>query len=54
MTEEDNRTNETHEDIENEKDDARKMFHAIKDLQKQTTPKTLLMNGEKGLTSNPK
>ena len=30
------------------------MFHAIKDLQKQTTPKTLLINGENGLTPNPK
>ena len=30
------------------------MFHAIKYLQRQTTPTTLLINGENGLTSNPK
>ena len=53
-TEEDNRTSEKLEEIEKQKDDARKMFHDIKDLQKQTTPKTLLINGENGLTPNPK
>ena len=53
-TEEDNRTSEKIEEIEKQKDDARKMFHAIKYLQKQTTPKTLLINGENGLTPNPK
>ena len=30
------------------------MFYAIKDLQNQTTPKTLLISGEYGLASIPK
>ena len=51
--EENRKVNEKLEHIENVTDDSRKMFYAIKDLQKQQTTKKLLIDGNHGLTSNP-
>jgi len=42
------------ETIENIKDDSRKMFEAIKEINRQDSKRKLLIDGEYGQTSNPK